>query len=145
MDDSQLCHQLYCLIVDGHTEQASATKELLLRANIRAEIALDGNEAVELVYRRPFDLIFMELNLPSVGGIEVTRIIRSLPEMRGWVPIMALTTHRDPEALTRCFQSGMSNYLLKPLSMDVLTEVVSPILQKKQRKAMSSITLPEDS
>jgi CheY-like chemotaxis protein len=134
MDDSKLCYPMYCLIVDDNTQEAAMSRKILRTLGIHVHSATNPSRAIELAYRIPFDVIFMEISLNSVSGagIETTRVIRSLPQMRGFVPIMALTRDRTPENLNKCFQAGMSNYLLKPLSTEALLAALAPILEKKR-------------
>lgn len=96
----------------------------------RVTIAPDGASAVELARNKNFSMIFMDVNLPQVDGIEATRKIRQqeLPGHR--VPIIGLTAYGDREA---CLSAGMDDFLQKP----VLLEELFGVIDKWARSAVA--------
>jgi CheY-like chemotaxis protein len=78
-------------------------------------IAADGQQAVELASATAFDLIFMDMQMPVMNGIEATETLRK----RGYTGvIVALTANTTPEDRTRCLQAGCNDYLTKPIDRD---------------------------
>jgi CheY-like chemotaxis protein len=77
----------------------------------------DGIAAVEVFGREEFDLILMDLQMPGMGGIEATRVIRGIEEGRGdvRVPIIALTAHAMQGDRERCMEASMDGYVTKPI------------------------------
>ena len=97
---------------------------LLRREGHAVEAAGDGEAAVVLAAARPFDIIFMDINMPGMGGIEATRRIRALPGPVRRVPILALTANIAPDEQQRCREAGMDDALPKPAERAALAEAV---------------------
>jgi CheY-like chemotaxis protein len=106
------------LFVDDNPVNCLLGVTLLEEAGYEVETAEDGLEAVEAVKQGSLGMIFMDVQMPNMDGIEATRIIRGLPNGKGATPIVAVTANAmvgDREALLRC---GMDDYLSKPLDPD---------------------------
>ena len=85
--------------------------------------AKDGNEAVEQYQKERPDLIFMDIQMPYLNGIEATQKIRAL-EKDIEIPIIALTAGSLPGEKEKCMQAGMSDFLTKPLLKQTLTDMI---------------------
>jgi CheY-like chemotaxis protein len=84
-------------------------------------VARDGLEAVEKIKTGGFDLVFMDLQLPRLGGIEATRRVR---ELGLTVPIVALTANALSEDVERARAAGMNGYITKPVRRAELTRAL---------------------
>jgi CheY-like chemotaxis protein len=97
------------------------------------EIARDGEQAVQALSRRegrPLpDQIVLDLKLPRRSGLEVLTWIRSTPELRE-LPVTIMTSSGEPSDLQRIKNLGIEEYLLKPVSYQVLVETVGDLLRK---------------
>ncbi len=80
------------------------------------------------------DLIFMDLQMPKLNGLEATRIIRrmELENGRRRIPIIALTAWSRPEDRQLCMEAGMDDYLSKPIHKDELYAMVEKHLTKAE-------------
>jgi len=85
---------------------------------LEIEFAENGREAVEMARTAAYDLIFMNVAMPEVDGLEATQTIRSTEERR--VPIVALTAAVMEGAQQTCLRAGMDDFLGKPLSREDL-------------------------
>lgn len=87
--------------------------------------AENGQAAVDAVTRadKEFDLILMDIMMPVMDGLEATRIIREIPAYRS-TPIIALTAKAMPGDRQKCLDAGGSEYLIKPLDMDMLLSIL---------------------
>ena len=94
-----------------------------------AEIARNGNEAVEAIRRVAFDLILMDCEMPEMDGYEATRNIRQGSQTR--VPIVALTANAMTSDRQRCIEAGMDDYLAKPVAPHELASVLAKWIPKQ--------------
>jgi len=95
------------------------------------ECAENGKEALEMVKAFPgrYDIVFMDLQMPVMGGHEATREIRSLPAMKDVkLPIIAMTANVFKSDIEECLASGMDDHLGKPLDIDKLLQSLSKYL-----------------
>lgn len=87
----------------------------------RIQIAGNGQEATELVSRKRFDLIFMDVKMPVMDGFAATKAIRAAGNT---TPVIALTANATPEEREKCLSVGMDDYLSKPISLVLLEEKI---------------------
>ncbi len=90
------------------------------------DTAETGAEAITLFKQHHYDLIFMDIGLPDMDGYTVTETIRGLEEeAHAHTPIVALTAHADKEFRENATQSGMDDFLSKPLTPDKAKTVLN--------------------
>lgn len=106
--------------------------QLVIKAMLRnlgftnAALANNGEEAVAFCKANHVDIIFMDMQMPEMDGLEATRQIRKLPLFRH-TPIIALTANVLPEDSAACFAAGMSHFLTKPIDESALTNVLQSL------------------
>ena len=89
------------------------------------EVATNGHEVLAAFRRSAFDLILMDVQMPQMDGLEATTAIRAAErESGGHIPIIAMTAHAMKGDMERCLQSGMDDYLTKPVDLDCLRSSV---------------------
>ena len=88
--------------------------------------AADGEEAIEQVRAFQPQIIFMDLAMPRLDGVEAARRIRSLPQGER-VRIIALTGHAQEADRQRTQDAGMDHHLIKPVSLDALESVLGAL------------------
>lgn len=89
---------------------------VLTDLNCIVDTADTGEEAIELVKNNAYHLIFMDLGLPGIDGIQATQKIKSLTQKKSNPPVVALTSNTDENYKTACCDAGMSEFLVKPLN-----------------------------
>jgi len=110
------------LVEDNEVNQQVAT-ELLESAGAIVRIANHGGEAVRILTEGeqppPFDVVFMDIQMPEVDGFTATRLLRARPELQA-LPIIAMTAHALLEERQRCVEAGMNDHVSKPIEPDAL-------------------------
>jgi len=113
------CDSARVLFVDDNETNRLLGLTLLEQAGYAVETAEDGLQAVEAVRHGRFDAVFIDAQMPKMDGIEATKAIRSLPDGRGAVPIVAVTAHAMVGDREIYLRAGMNDYLSKPLNPDL--------------------------
>ncbi len=110
------------LVEDNEVNQQVAT-ELLEGAGAVVSIANHGGEAVRILTEGeqppPFDVVFMDLQMPEMDGFTATRLIRAQPRLQS-LPILAMTAHALVEERQNCLDAGMNDHVTKPIDPDAL-------------------------
>jgi signal transduction histidine kinase/ActR/RegA family two-component response regulator len=112
------------LLVEDIAAIQLVTATQLRREGHLVDIASSGPEAISLVATRPYDLIFMDIFMPGMSGLETTQHIRSMGGIAGRVPIIALTANVTQEDEAQCAAAGMNGMLGKPVSLQHLLGVI---------------------
>ncbi|WKB52259.1 ATP-binding protein [Eleftheria terrae] len=125
---------LHVLLIDDHAVNRFIATSLVRRLGHRVTCAVTAAEALALCEAEDFDLIFMDIQIPGMSGIELTHRIRSMEAVRGWsCPIVALTAHAMPLDRVRCLEAGMDDYLTKPVEQDRLQGVLQLVSRARRR------------
>jgi two-component system sensor histidine kinase/response regulator len=110
-------HSRILLAEDNLVNQKVALK-ILEKFGLKAIVANNGQEAVERMGQEPFDLIFMDCEMPTMDGFEATRLIRG--REKGRVPIIAMTANAMVGDKERCLEAGMDDYIPKPVRVEAV-------------------------
>lgn len=121
-NDDRVGAGLNILLAEDNAINALLTRTLLEADGATVETVEDGALAVEAVRTGTYDLIFMDMRMPKMDGLEATRKIRGLGKT---MPIVALTANAFDDDRNACFDSGMNDFMTKPVSAEELTEMVS--------------------
>lgn len=113
------------LAEDNSTNQAVALG-ILRRLGYCADAVVNGSEALKALQSRPYDLVFMDLQMPQMDGFETVQAIRALqvPANNPDIPVIALTAHALPSDREKCLLAGMNDYLTKPLQWEALAHMI---------------------
>jgi signal transduction histidine kinase/ligand-binding sensor domain-containing protein/CheY-like chemotaxis protein/HPt (histidine-containing phosphotransfer) domain-containing protein len=102
------------LIVEDNLINQQIARELIQTFSIQVECANNGQEALQLLDGRSYDMIFMDMQMPILDGKETTKIIRE-KKLIGDQPIVAMTAHAMVGDREKCLSAGMNDYLSKPI------------------------------
>ena len=111
------------VVEDNATNQKVAVMQLA-QLGIQADVAVDGREGVEMLRTRPYDLVFMDCQMPEMNGYEATSQIRRLDGENRGVPIIAMTAEALEGCRDRSLHAGMNDYITKPVSIEDLTRML---------------------
>jgi CheY-like chemotaxis protein len=122
---------------DNPVNQRLATR-LLEKRGHRVTVACNGRKAVEALEAGAFDLVFMDVQMPEMDGLEATAAIRRKEAATGkHQPIIALTAHAMKRDQERCIAAGMDGYLTKPIRPQELDVVLERYLALRNKPAAS--------
>lgn len=119
------------LVVDDNRVNRFVLRRQLERRfpGVQIDEATNGAEAVDKVRAGEFDLVFLDIQMPVMDGLEAARKIRALPgDERAHVPIVAMTAAADSADLASCLASGMNHALGKPVASSVVERIVAEVL-----------------
>ena len=114
------------LVVEDNSTNRQVALGILAKFGVEARSVENGKEAVEEFCKTAYDLLLMDVQMPVMDGLEATRRIRSLPPPSAgpFVPIIAMTAHAMLGDRERCLEAGMNDYISKPVTPDVLADVL---------------------
>jgi CheY-like chemotaxis protein len=105
---------------------------ILEKLGVRADVVGNGCEAVEMFRTIPFDIVFMDCQMPEMNGYEAASRIRQLERPGYRVPIVALTAEAIQDCRDKCFQAGMDDFLAKPVRLEDLVLALEKHLQTER-------------
>lgn len=125
------------LLVDDNADNLALMRLFLGSGLYQVDFAENGREAVDKFAARPYDLVFMDLEMPVLDGYEATRAIRALERHRPCppIPILALTAHALDEFRLRCEEAGCTDFLVKPVRKAAIRDTVAHYLEKEPAMA----------
>jgi CheY-like chemotaxis protein len=113
---------LKVMLVEDNPINQKLGSLLLLQAGHQVTVVENGKEAVETfnTYPKSFDLIFMDIQMPEMDGLEATRLIREKEEGKetGHVPIIAMTAQCMEGDREKCYDAGMDDFIAKPIKKE---------------------------
>ena len=124
LKEPRFCGRL--LIAEDVLTNQMLIKLMLEKMGLEVTIANDGKEAVDKALSNPFDLIFMDIQMPNMNGYEATKALR---EKGLKTPIVALTANAMKGDDKKCIEAGCDDYMSKPIDRGRLIEVMSKYLQ----------------
>jgi two-component system chemotaxis response regulator CheY len=96
--------------------------------------AENGFEALRELPRGSFDLVLTDVNMPTLSGLELIRMIRARPEQRR-LPVVAVSTERDAEDAARALKAGADGYISKPFDAETFDRVLEEVLASRAPEA----------
>lgn len=126
---------LSVLVVDDNDVNRLYMLHLLRKFGHKPATASTGQEALDVISREPFDVILMDVQLPDMDGLAVTRLIRAGqcgPANASDIPVLALTAFAQSEDRERCLEAGMDDHLAKPVRVPELLAAVTRAVARKR-------------
>lgn len=130
--DSQFEHAEVLLVEDLVVNQEIA-EYLLNKANLNVDIANNGKEAIDAIEKKDYSVVLMDLQMPVLGGIEATKIIRE-KYSKDKLPIIAMTAHASKEHKDEVLSKGMNDHLSKPIETSELYRALAVFLPLSEDK-----------
>lgn len=139
---SQLAN-LKVLIADDHFLIRQFVRNTLQDSKVtNVQTAADGNEAIDLVQKayegnQPYDIVFLDWNMPTISGIEVLNYFRARPEYAQTAFVM-LTAESEQQNIMKAIKAGATSYIIKPVSPSDLSKKLFEIHEWIKRKRQAS-------
>ena len=127
---------MHILVTEDNDINWEIISMLLQMQGVETERAVNGLEAVERMKnarKGEFDLIFMDIQMPVMNGIEATKQIRALEDP--WarqIPIIAMTADAFSENVAECFEAGMNGHIAKPIDMKIVLKEIRRIKEENR-------------
>ena len=128
------------LVVDDEEDIIELVRFNLSKDGYRIDSSLTGEDALKKVRSDTFDLIILDLMLPGIDGLEVTRKLRDNPKTRS-VPIVMLTAKGEEPDIVAGLELGADDYITKPFSPRILIARVRAVLRRKTTEPIDQKTV----
>ena len=118
------------LVAEDNMVNQKVAARMLERLGLRPDVAGDGREAVEMCAMLPYDLIFMDCQMPEMDGYSATAEIRKRQGANGRAAIIAMTAETMEGCREHCLAAGMDDYIPKPVRLDDMIEALKKWVPK---------------
>ncbi len=126
------------LLVEDNAVNQKVALHMLKNLGLQPDIACNGEEALQRIAARDYDLVLMDCIMPEMDGFEATRRIRAAGDHGAQVPIIAMTANAFVEDRKACLSAGMTDYLSKPVRQAELSRKLEFWLSQKEATSTSS-------
>ncbi len=128
----EMKHAVSILLVEDNPVNQKLAEKMLIKAGYQVEVANNGEDAVGKYTTSPedFDLIFMDVQMPEMDGLEAARVIRG----KGFddIPIIAMTAHAMKGDREKCLDAGMDDYVTKPIKREDIFGIIGKWVLNKE-------------
>lgn len=121
----------HILIIDDETSLRQTLARILQRAGYEVTTAANGKDGLALVTQHPFDLLYLDIRMPDISGLELLKTIHAkFPDL----PVILFTAQPDLNSAVEALRRGATDYLLKPLKPQAVIDRTQAILFDKQKE-----------
>ena len=130
------------LVVEDNSINQKVAKGILDRLGVKCDIVGNGQEALSILKKKEYDLIFMDVQMPVMDGLTASRAIRNKATgvLRDDVPIVAMTAHAMKDSRQQCLEAGMDDFISKPIDpteiLSVIERLIKGVQVYKEKKAI---------
>ena len=141
--ESEYTHKLKILIVEDDDLNLQMDRILFSQLGHNVDVASSGAQALAVLETRDYDLVFMDVQMPEMSGLEATRRIHALDTSKKNIPIIALSAHSESKYGQLCLEAGMDGYLSKPFENKRINQIISACADGQYRTRRNPTKTPE--
>lgn len=120
--------EMRILVVDDFKTMVQLTESLLKQFGFKqVEVASDGQQALEKLRAKSYDLILSDWNMEPMTGLELLKSVRATPKLKH-IPVVLITAESKAENIIAAKQAGVNNYIIKPFTANTLKEKLTAVL-----------------
>lgn len=119
------------LVLEDDNLFASTLEDFLIEEEFEVDIAKDGEECLELNFKKNYDLYIFDINVPKINGLELLEQLRVSGDN---TPSIFLTSYKDKDTLQQAFLNGCDDYLKKPADLDELLLRIKALLKRNKKQ-----------
>ena len=116
------------LVVDDDDLSRSYLSEALQRNDYSVDNACDGQEAVSMVEKQNYDLVFLDMRMPRMGGLKVLERVKKTSKE---TTVVIMTAYGSIESAVEAMQKGAYEYIIKPFSLDNIEQLLKRIQERQ--------------
>ncbi|GLS91834.1 hypothetical protein GCM10007916_29040 [Psychromonas marina] len=124
------------LIAEDVPMNVRLMKKVVKKFNFNACFASNGIQVLEIIEEENVDIILMDIQMPLMGGLEATKLIKSSALFSG-ITIIGLSAQADPKTEAKCLEAGMLMLMSKPFDVSKLTEIINSISDIKRKASLA--------
>ena len=124
VDETELLQNIHIIVAEDEPVNQLVISQILEMMGFSADIAENGQVLLSAMKDKSYDLILMDCQMPVMDGFEATRQVRKLDTPLRSIPIIAVTAHAIDDIKKKCFESGMNDFLTKPVRQHELKEKI---------------------
>jgi two-component system, sensor histidine kinase RpfC len=126
---------LHVLVAEDNPTNQKVVAKILERAGYEAHLVDNGEDALDALEERSFDVIIMDINMPVMGGLEAAKLYRFMQRQEPRTPIVALTADATSETRKACEEAGIDAYITKPIEARKLLETIVSVISGRESHA----------
>jgi len=131
---------LRLLLAEDNEINREVAEGLLTRAGISLQVVENGRQAMDALEHDDFDAVLMDLQMPEMGGLEATRLLRAIPRYQD-LPIIAMTANAMADDRERCLQAGMNDHIAKPIDPVALYDTLARWVDVSRMQAVQALEM----
>lgn len=131
------------LLVDDNMVNLSVAGRILKKAGCDISIAIGGPDAIEMIKKDTFDIIFMDIQMPGMNGITASKKIREI-ELAQQPPIIAMTAFSMQEEINEFLEAGLDDVISKPIKASALIQKVKKWFNKEEKQLIAEANKPKN-
>jgi two-component system, sensor histidine kinase and response regulator len=117
-------HGARILLVEDNEINQQVAREMLEDCGLQVDVAENGELALQLVQKFAYDLVFMDMQMPTMDGVTATRAIRKHAQLE-LLPIVTMTANAMEQDRRKCLDAGMNDFLVKPIDVQALMAILT--------------------